>query len=152
MEEMSEKQEKVSFLQAIKNFWVGYIDFKGRTTRTEFWVNMLLFLVAIIGFFIIVWMKIEKAGYLTFEDYYSSMGTFFFLGIFLVIPYLAMFARRMRDAGFNGKGTKITVRGNIVEESKNWNGIYSLILEKEDKFENKRRTSKISNSKVVNWR
>ncbi|MFD2307253.1 DUF805 domain-containing protein [Enterococcus termitis] len=115
MEEMSEKQEKVSFLQAIKNFWVGYIDFKGRTTRTEFWVNMLLFLVAIIGFFIIVWMKIEKAGYLTFEDYYSSMGTFFFLGIFLVIPYLAMFARRMRDAGFNGKGTKITVRGNIVE-------------------------------------
>ena len=44
-----EQNRKVTFLQAIKDFFRGYVDFKGRTTRAGYWwVSFVLIIIAIV--------------------------------------------------------------------------------------------------------
>lgn len=78
-------------LQAYKQFFGGYFDFRGRTTRRDFvWVYICNFIISII-----------------LNVLHSSLNANVMLfisaawGILIFIPSLAMAVRRLRDAGLH---------------------------------------------------
>ncbi|MGX5377880.1 DUF805 domain-containing protein [Ligilactobacillus sp. LYQ135] len=92
---------EVTFGQALKDFWKGYFDFKGISTRAGFWWGML-------GSFIICfgWNIINSIVGLYNKTVLFSIGldkTMIFitmiLNLVLLIPTLAVLVRRFRDVG-----------------------------------------------------
>lgn len=100
------KQEgKVSFGQAVGDFFRGYVDFKGQTTRAGYWWMMLAYVIAVIVMFTLS-IVVGAAS--------NSIGGSIFVGILIVIfwigmiiPTVAMTVRRYRDAGVTGWGTLV---------------------------------------------
>ncbi|MHC5811788.1 DUF805 domain-containing protein, partial [Lactococcus lactis] len=45
MEKINEVPGQVSFGRALKDFFIGYIDFKGRMTRTGYWWMTLILMI-----------------------------------------------------------------------------------------------------------
>ena len=104
-------------LNAYKQFWTRYVDFKGRSTRSDFWWVMLwhtiivlpLFLIAIFAFVASVGSIFEDAldGGLDISDFSGVMAfapllilvIIYYLAI--LIPHLALTVRRLRDANFH---------------------------------------------------
>lgn len=92
---------KVTLGQAWKDFWVGYFDFKGTSTRAGFWWGMLeYFLISL------VWNIIRSNIQSYNEHVWLSIGldkTIIFiteiLNLILFIPYIAVITRRLRDVG-----------------------------------------------------
>lgn len=76
------------FLNPIKNH---YADFKGRVTRTEYWMFYLFLFLINIGLGIIEGLLLGGAAFLT---------SIFILAT--LIPHIAITARRLHDAGFSG--------------------------------------------------
>lgn len=92
---------KVTFGQAWKDFWTGYFDFKGTSTRAGFWWGMLDYFI--IAF---VWNIIKSIVNSYNMHVLYSIGLdktiMFITGIIylvLFIPMLSVLARRFRDAG-----------------------------------------------------
>ena len=92
---------KVTFGQAWKDFWKGYVDFKGISTRAGFWWAMLDYFI--INF---VWNIINSIVKSYNMHVLYSIGLdktmIFITGIIhlvLFIPMLSVLARRLRDAG-----------------------------------------------------
>ncbi|MBR2196145.1 MAG: DUF805 domain-containing protein [Salinivirgaceae bacterium] len=73
----------------IKTFFSKYFDFSGRTSRKDFWLTwLLLFLLTIvIG---VITAVVPVLGIVTW-----------IWSLIILIPSLAMGARRLRDAGFS---------------------------------------------------
>ena len=71
----------------IKTFFSKYFDFSGRTSRKDFWLTwLLLFLLTIvIG---VITAVVPVLGFVTW-----------IWSLIILIPSLAMGARRLRDAG-----------------------------------------------------
>ena len=100
----------VSFWQAFKNYWRRGFDFKGRSTRAEFWWMVLW---AIIGLVILLgglagsmYILVHHAETNQFERLiYNNIIRFFVLtlviGIILIIPSTALTVRRLRDTGLD---------------------------------------------------
>lgn len=95
-----EQKGKVTFLQAIKDFFRGYVDFKGRTTRAGYWwATLALIIIAIV------------TGFMLFFGTFSSNGSILLAVPFIIfvlggiIPRMAMDVRRYRDVGLTGWGT-----------------------------------------------
>ena len=80
---------KVTFGQAWKDFWVGYFDFKGTSTRAGFWWGALIYAVCnfIVGFMASMGMS------------YNTTVITAILLIVITIPILAAAARHFRDEG-----------------------------------------------------
>ena len=92
-------------IEAYKKFWKGYVDFEGRSTRSDYW------------FVYLVNVLITFAYYLldaVFERMVSATGSmdvftisvillliFFAYGIAACLPGIALTVRRLRDAGYN---------------------------------------------------
>lgn len=92
---------KVTFGQAWKDFWKGYVDFKGTSARAGFWWAMLDYFI--INF---VWNIINSIVKSYNMHVLYSIGLdktmIFITGIIhliLFIPILSVLARRLRDAG-----------------------------------------------------
>ena len=112
-EEIATKQPKImqsgkiSFMQGIKDYFRGYADFRGQTTRSGFWWTQLIFWAAII----VLSLQFEIAyqlDLLFFENFGPlsvlslALLTIFLLGF--LIPQLAITFRRFHDIGMkNGK-------------------------------------------------
>ena len=89
-------------IQAYKNFFKGYADFTGRSTRSEFWwvwlMNSILFLPLYIFYF-----------QMALKDYRETdpilgvaiISIYMILGIVFFTPSLAVKVRRLRDAGLH---------------------------------------------------
>lgn len=107
MKKISE-EGKVSFLEAIKDFYRGYFDFKGRSTRAGYWWVQLA--TAIVYFILFVIMVIEVSTSNNFEPAISPFLVFVFVlfTLSLIIPNLALSVRRLRDVGLKSK-TILTV-------------------------------------------
>lgn len=74
------------FLDPIKNH---YFDFKGRATRKEYWMFALFYLVIYI--------------LLSIVDYMIGMQILTFLfSLALLVPHIALAARRLHDTGKSG--------------------------------------------------
>lgn len=73
----------------LKTFFSKYFDFSGRTSRKDFWLTILwLFLIGIVIGVITAILPI-----IAFVTWIWSL--------IILIPSLAMGARRLRDAGFS---------------------------------------------------
>lgn len=89
---------KVTFGQAWKDFWKGYFDFKGVSTRAGFWWSMLSCAIISLGWNAIVRLCNE---YVTYGIGLSLIITFITMAINIVflIPSLTVLIRRIRDTG-----------------------------------------------------
>lgn len=90
---------KVTFGQAWKDFWKGYLDFKGISTRAGFWWSILFYIIALI-----LIIPIRKAVFIVMYAFGDITDMTFVYYLFLIpisIPVLAVLARRFRDIGLN---------------------------------------------------
>ena len=89
-------------IQAYKNFFKGYADFTGRSTRSDFWwvwlMNHILFLPLYIFWF---QMALKDAGGTDPILGVAIISVYIILAIVLFTPSLAVKVRRLRDAGIH---------------------------------------------------
>lgn len=115
---------EVGFVQAIKDFFLGYVEFKGRTTRAGYWWVQLILLSIRTVFSLILFTSMFSAflnaGLM--YDYYMSeedmlwevlftllrlmpiIVMYLIFSLAMLLPSLALTTRRMRDAGLRGRG------------------------------------------------
>ena len=92
-------------IEAYKKFWKGYVDFTGRSTRSDYWFAYLAHVLIFFAYYLLD---------AVFERMVSATGSmdvftisvillliFFAYGIATVLPGLAITVRRLRDAGYN---------------------------------------------------
>lgn len=93
-------------LEVYKQFWKSYIDFSGRTTRKEWWI-----VIAIDTFISLLWIIPALLAFV-FSSNDGGVFDFPMYGIIAIIigilyelasfiPGIAMWVRRLRDAGFH---------------------------------------------------
>lgn len=105
----------VSFFQSIKGAFSNYVNFKGRSSRSEFWWYQLAYCVVfIILYSITVALAVQAAQDAFAAAYYgrSSSGSFVGVTIMTIIiwvfvlatllPSLALMCRRLHDTGKSG--------------------------------------------------
>jgi|GEM_PF-1276418 len=113
MRKVMEVQGHVTFAMAFKDYWRGFVDFRGRSTRTGYWTMQL---------FLFVWYFILMLGLvLAFSQVIlnqndnasanaagKTVGTLVIVmtvsAVVLLLPSLALAFRRYRDAGMRGRG------------------------------------------------
>nr|WP_207705239.1 DUF805 domain-containing protein [Enterococcus sp. 665A]MBO1342942.1 DUF805 domain-containing protein [Enterococcus sp. 665A] len=118
---------EVGFKQAIKDFFVGYVEFKGRTTRAGYWWVQLILMSIRLLFGLILFTTLFSAIINTgmmygYYDYYMSddeiawevfsalfrilpiLIFYFVYSLAILLPNLSLMTRRMRDAGLRGRG------------------------------------------------
>ena len=92
-------------IEAYKKFWEGYVDFEGRSTRSDYWFAYLVNALITWGLYIVVAVfgGIASATDSTVLAIFSLI-----LGLIMSIyavaaflPGLAVTVRRLRDAGYN---------------------------------------------------
>ena len=91
-------------IEAYKKFWRGYVDFEGRSTRSDYWfaylVNALItwclyILVAVVG---IIASSIGSSALAIISLILGLIMWVYTIGAFL--PGLAVTVRRLHDAGY----------------------------------------------------
>ena len=85
-------------LNAYKNFWKGYLNFSGRSTRPEFWWVWLLNMVIFFPVYYSLFTGLE------FDNPIINIALFSMYIIFLLVefvPLLALIVRRLRDVGIH---------------------------------------------------
>ena len=89
-------------INAYKNFFKGYVDFAGRSTRSDFWwvwlMNHILFLPLYIFWFQMALNDTEETDPILGV---AIISVYMILAIVLFTPSLAVKVRRLRDAGFH---------------------------------------------------
>ena len=85
-------------LNAYKNFWKGYLNFSGRSTRPEFWCVWLLNMVIFFPVYYSLFTGLE------FDNPIINIALFSMYIILLLVefvPLLALIVRRLRDVGIH---------------------------------------------------
>ena len=92
-------------IEAYKKFWKGYVDFKGRSTRSDYWFAYLANMLTVIAFYVLlaIFGGIASATESSFLAVISFIILFIFFafGIAAILPGIAVTVRRLRDAGYN---------------------------------------------------
>ena len=98
-------------IEAYKKFWKGYVDFKGRSTRSDYWLNViaqyLVFLFFCSLLLPIMILGGDPATYTSTPYSFQMILIYivlFAFGIYmlaLLIPSIAIMVRRLRDAGYH---------------------------------------------------
>lgn len=90
-------------INAYKNFFKGYVDFSGRSTRSEYWwIYLTNFILAVFLYMIIYSTVVSNPNSIEAIETVNSLTNFgiFWLVIFF-LPGLALTIRRLRDASFH---------------------------------------------------
>lgn len=85
-------------LNAYKNFWKGYLNFSGRSTRPEFWWVWLLNMVIFFPVYYSLFTGLE------FDNPIMNIALFSMCIILFIVefvPLLALIVRRLRDVGIH---------------------------------------------------
>ena len=89
-------------INAYKNFFKGYVDFEGRSTRSEYWwvwlTNILLLIPLYSAYFNAIFSEGSEGAFLALG---SLSIIYMIFGLALFLPWLALTVRRLRDAGFH---------------------------------------------------
>ena len=89
-------------INAYKNFFKGYVDFTGRSTRSEYWwvwlTNILLLIPLYSAYFNVIFSEGSEGAFLALGGFAIIYMIF---GLALFLPWLALTVRRLRDAGFH---------------------------------------------------
>lgn len=92
-------------IEAYKKFWKGYVDFEGRSTRSDYWFAYLANMLTVIAFYVLlaIFGGIARATESSFLAVISFIILFIFFayGVATVLPGIAITVRRLRDAGSN---------------------------------------------------
>ena len=89
--------------RAYKKYWMGYVDFTGRSTRSDYWLAVLANTIVTIILFTVVIVAIvfDSPG----SDYHVILNLLYGLAMVYFfatyIPSIALQVRRLRDAGFH---------------------------------------------------
>lgn len=89
--------------RAYKKYWMGYVDFTGRSTRSDYWLAVLANTIVSIILFtvIIVVIVFDSPG----SDYHVILNLLYGLAMVYFfatyIPSIALQVCRLRDAGFH---------------------------------------------------
>ena len=89
--------------KAYKKYWMGYFDFTGRSSRSDYWLAVLANTIVSIILFtvIIVVIVFDSPG----SDYHVILNLLYGLAMVYFfatyIPSIALQVRRLRDAGFH---------------------------------------------------
>ena len=110
---------KVGIKQAFKDYWKGYFDFKGISTRAGYWwmtlINLIimLLLTAIFAGVIYVMFTTNDNNFPNWPMF-VSIGAIVIFGLATIIPSIALSVRRYRDAGLNNMTIIISYVLNIL--------------------------------------
>lgn len=89
-------------INAYKNFFKGYVDFAGRSTRSDYWWVFLGNMILCIPFYLAYGNALANSRN---EGALITLGfiaiIYFIFGLALFLPSLALMVRRLRDAGFH---------------------------------------------------
>ena len=89
-------------INAYKNFFKGYVDFTGRSTRSEYWWIWLTNMILLVPFYSAYFKALANPRN---EDALMALGgiaiIYMIFGLALILPMLALTVRRLRDAGFH---------------------------------------------------
>ena len=89
-------------IQAYKNFFKGYVDFTGRSTRSEYWWIWLGNMILLVPFYSVYFKVLANPRN---EAALMALGgiaiIYMIFGLALMLPMLALTVRRLRDAGFH---------------------------------------------------
>ena len=89
-------------INAYKNFFKGYVDFTGRSTRSEYWWIWLTNMILLVPFYSVYFKALANPRN---EAALMALGgiaiIYMIFGIALFLPELALTVRRLRDAGFH---------------------------------------------------
>lgn len=117
MKKINEVPGEVNFCRSFKDFFIGYIDFKGKTTRAGYWwmtliLTLLLLVTIFLSFYLWITSVTNISSISNDSDVFPPINGLViipliimliaFLALFL--PTLAMSVRRYRDAGLRGRG------------------------------------------------
>ena len=92
-------------IEAYKKFWKGYVDFEGRSTRSDYWFAYLANMLTVVAFYVLLAVFGGIAG-ATDSSFLAVISLillliFFAYGIAACLPGIALTVRRLRDAGYN---------------------------------------------------
>ena len=89
-------------INAYKNFFKGYVDFTGRSTRSEYWWIWLGNMILLVPFYSVYFKALANPRN---EAALMALGgiaiIYMIFGIALFLLGLALTVRRLRDAGFH---------------------------------------------------
>ena len=89
--------------RAYKKYWMGYVDFTGRSSRSDYWFAVLAnTIVSIILFTVIIVVIVfdsPGSGYHVILNLLYGLAMVYFFATY--IPSIALQVRRLRDAGFH---------------------------------------------------
>ena len=92
-------------IEAYKKFWKGYVDFKGRSTPSDYWfaysAHLLIFFTWYLLLAVFERMESETGSSDLFTIGVILLLIFFAYGVAAVLPGIALTVRRLRDAGYN---------------------------------------------------
>ena len=89
-------------IQAYKNFFKGFLDFSGRSTRSDFWWVWLINNIFCTPLYIIYFEMILNTGKeIDPISGVAFLSLYIILFMVLFIPRLALKVRRLRDAGLH---------------------------------------------------
>lgn len=99
-----QEEKQVTFFQALKHYLFGYASFSGRTNRASFWMVQLVLLL-LFTFSLALLSAVHLLESFIFGGSFVAtwllLALVFLLAISLMLPTLAIFARRFRDAGLS---------------------------------------------------
>lgn len=105
MREIQEVPGKVTIKTAFRDYFKGYFDFMGRSTRAGYWWVMgIIILILYIPLFILLGQLLITKGHVAGINPWIYLGIFAIIAVGIFIPTLALSIRRYRDAGLNGRG------------------------------------------------
>ena len=92
-------------IEAYKKFWKGYVDFEGRSTRSDYWFVYLVNVLISFAYFLLQAVFGGLAAATDSMDLFVIslifLLIFFAYGIATGLPGIALTVRRLRDAGYN---------------------------------------------------
>ena len=90
-------------IEAYKKFWKGYVDFKGRSTPSDYWfacsAHLLIFFASYLLLAVFQRMAVDEISLLSNEVIFLLI--FFAYGVAAVLPCIAVAVRCLRDAGYH---------------------------------------------------
>ena len=133
MREIQEVPGKVTIKTAFRDYFKGYFDFMGRSTRAGYWWVMgIIILILYIPLFILLGQLLITKGHVAGINPWIYLGIFAIIAVGIFIPTLALSIRRYRDAGLNGRGavTLWVLNGlasSYSQQSRGWAFISAII-------------------------
>ena len=92
-------------IEAYKKFWKGYVDFKGRSTPSDYWFACSAHLLIFFTWYLLLAVFERMVAEIGSSDLFTIgvilLLIFFAYGVAAVLPGIALTVRCLRDAGYN---------------------------------------------------